>query len=417
VIALPPGTSHVQTNVPFSYLGSNFQVQVQIGIQPNSGQVYANFSSIDPTTSLPPPVNIGFLPPEDGTGRGQGHVTYTIHAKAGLPTGTQLINVALISFDEQPQIATDQLEDTNPAAGIDPTREALITLDSVAPTSHVLALPAQSQLLQFTVSWTGQDDAGGSGIASYNIYASDNSGPWTLWQAATTNTTAVFQGQAHHTYGFYSDATDNAGNVEAAHLTADATTTVVANPLLLLSVTPASTNLHIGDTFNYSITVSNIGSLNLTNVNMSNAIPAGIDVDDVSYGRGSSDIEDTYVDWSLGTLNTNKGSSMTVTATIEAGGNWTNLFTVADSQGAASASAVQVISVAGPPSLTITLSGSQVILMWPTNAGNYLLEAATNPLPQASWNVVTNTRAIIGGSNTVTVPITGAAQFFQLMNQ
>jgi hypothetical protein len=176
LIALPPGTSYYAANVTVSYLGTNFQVQIQVGIQPNSGLVYANFHSIDPNTSLPPPVNIGFLPPEDGTGRGQGHISYTIRARSGLPTGTQLRNVALISFDNQPAIATDQVDDFNPAAGIDPSRQALITLDAIAPTSHVNSLPSQSQLLQVPLSWAGQDDPGGSGVASFDIYVSDNGG-------------------------------------------------------------------------------------------------------------------------------------------------------------------------------------------------------------------------------------------------
>jgi uncharacterized repeat protein (TIGR01451 family) len=192
---------------------------------------------------------------------------------------------------------------------------------------------------------------------------------------------------------------------------------VVANPLLVLTVSPTATNLQIGDTFNYTITASNIGSLNLTNVDMSNATPAGLSVDLASFGHGSVDIEDAYLDWSLGTLNTNKGASMTVTATIQAPGTWTNLFTVADSQGAAFASASQLIFVPEPPSLTIAVSGSQVILAWPTNSGNYALQTSTNLASQANWAALTKTPLVIGFSNTVTLPITNAVQFFQLQSQ
>ena len=190
---------------------------MQIGILPNTGKVYANFQSIDPTTSLPPPVNIGFLPPENGTGIGMGHVTYTIRAKGGLPSGTQLQNVALISFNEQPSIATDQVDDENPAAGIDSTKTCLITLDSTPPLSSVSSLPAQSQLLQVPVSWSGHDNTNGPGIASYNVYVSDNGGSWTLWQSGTTATNATFQGKPQHTYGFTSQAIDNAGLIEPQH--------------------------------------------------------------------------------------------------------------------------------------------------------------------------------------------------------
>jgi len=419
IISLPPGVTYFATNVPYSYLGTNFQVQIQIGIQPNSGEVYANFQSIDPTTSLPPPVNIGFLPPEDGTGRGMGHVTYTIHAKGGLPNGTQLNNVALISFNQQPSIATDQIDDENPAAGINPSLEASITLDSIAPTSYVLPLPAQSQLLQVPVSWTGQDNTNGPGIASYNIYVSDNGGSWTLWQSATTATNATFQGKPQHTYGFTSQAMDNAGLLEAQHTTADATTTIIANPQFQFTVTPASTNLNNDTTFSYIITVKNIGTLNLSNVTMSNAMPAGIDLDYVQYGRGSCDIEDTYLLWSLGNMNTNVSASMTVTATAGANGTWTNLFAVADSQGAASANAVQILSIGVTPPvvLNIALTNNQVLLSWPSSAGNFGLQVTTNLVSSANWSAVGNAPTTNGNTITVTIPVTKTNQFFRLENQ
>jgi uncharacterized repeat protein (TIGR01451 family) len=418
VFPLPPGTVSVATNVPYSYLGSNFQVQVQIGIQPGSGLVHASFYSIDPNTSLPPPVNIGFLPPEDGTGRGQGHVTYTIRAKASLPNGTQLTNVALISFDNQPSIATDQVDDSNPAAGVDPGKQCLITLDSVPPTSSVLPLPAQSQLLQIPVSWTGQDYAGGPGIASFNIYVSDNGGAWTLWQSATSATNATFQGKPQHTYRFTSQAQDNAGLLEAQHTTADATTTVIANPQFQFTVTPASTNLNTNDTFSYVITVKNIGTLNLENVTMSNAIPDGINLDYVEYGHGACDIEDTYLLWSLGNMNTNVSASMTVTATAVANGTWTNWFNVADSQGAASASASELIQVGpAPPVLTITLVGQKITLSWPQSAGAYYLQSTTNLAKPAIWTTVTNVPVATNGQYSVVLPITGPWKFFRLDSQ
>ena len=419
LIAVPAGTAHYEGTVPVSYLGTNFQVQIQIGINLVSGQVYANFRSVDPATSLPPSVNIGFLPPEDGTGRGQGHVSYTIRARAGLTTGAQLRNVALISFDNQPAISTDQVDPLNPAAGIDPARQCLITIDAVAPTSHVVALPAQSQLLQVPVAWTGQDDVGGSGVASYDVYVSDNGGAWTLWQAATASTSASFRGQPQHTYGFYSRAHDNAGNVEAPHGAADATTTVVANPMLQLTLTPASTNLNVDDMFTYTIKVKNIGSLNLNGVVLSNAIPAGVYVEWVQYGRGSCDIGDDWILWSLGNLNTNVSATMNVTATAMENGTWTSLITVADSDGAASASGSQVIQI-GPvisPVLSVALTNHQVLLSWTALATTYHLETTTNLVLTSGWSTVTNTPLPVNGQNTVTLPVSNARSFFRLHSQ
>ena len=419
LIALPPSIQHFETNIPVSLFETHFEVQVEVGIQPNSGQMYANFRSIDPNTSLPPPVNIGFLPPEDGTGRGQGHITYSIRAMPGLATGTQLRNVALISFDNQQAIATDQVDDFNPAAGTDPAREALITLDSAAPTSHVLPLPAQSQSLQFPVSWTSQDDPGGSGVAAFDVYVSDNGGLWVYWQSLTTSTNAIFKGQPHHTYGFCSIAHDNAGNVELPHKRADATTTVVANPLLNLTALPALTNLNLGDSFEYVVKIKNIGSLNLNGVVLSNQIPVGLSIDWVGYGRGSCEIEASWLLWSVGNLATNASALMNVTATAVANGTWTNMFSLTDADGAASSTATEIIQVGafGPPALAIAIAGQQVVLSWPQSAANYALQSATNFAPSGAWSPVTNAAAMTNGQNSVTLPAAARQQFFRLSSE
>ena len=136
----------------------------------------------------------------------------------------------MISFDGQPQIATNQVDPHDPSAGTDPAKECLNTVDADTPVSSVAALPAVTPINratgEFTVSWSGNDDTGGSGLASYDIYVSDNDGPYTIWKLATTDNSATFDGQHGHTYRFYSVARDNVGLVETAPDTADATTLV-----------------------------------------------------------------------------------------------------------------------------------------------------------------------------------------------
>lgn len=237
LVVVPANTGHFETNVPVSYLGTNFEVQIEAGLRAASGQAYAIFRSIDPTTGLPPAVNIGFLPPENGTGRGMGHVSYTIRARTNLVTGTQIRNVAQISFDNQPPIATNQRDPHNPAAGTDPAKECLNTIDVVAPTSQVLPLGDTNRQTQFLVQWTGQDDAGGSGVATYDVLVSDNGGPWVLW-TNTAATSAVYRGLDNRAYAFYSVARDQAGLVETAPALADAVTRVAATPDLSQDLFP-----------------------------------------------------------------------------------------------------------------------------------------------------------------------------------
>ena len=241
-LTIPAGSQSYETTVPMTYDGETFDVEVNAGIHTSTGQVYATFLSIDPSTGLPPSnALVGFLPPEDGTGRGQGFITYTIAPNANLVTGTQITNVAYVSFDGQTPIATDEVDDEDPTQGIDPTKQALVTIDSGAPTSSVTALAPMSGP-DFTVSWSGEDDAGGSGIADYTIYASVNGGAFAPWLTDTTGTSAVYTGVIGNTYSFYSVATDNVGNVQATPASAQATTEAVALPAWLSPTSLATWN-------------------------------------------------------------------------------------------------------------------------------------------------------------------------------
>ncbi|MCP5528760.1 MAG: hypothetical protein H7A47_18365, partial [Verrucomicrobiales bacterium] len=103
------------------------------------------------------------------------------------------------------------------------TYEPVAEPDIESPTSAIAALPASS-FPQIPLSWSGTD-TGGSGLATFDIYVADNGGPFNLWLERTALSGAVYPGEADHTYAFYSVATDEAGNREAAPVTADATTT------------------------------------------------------------------------------------------------------------------------------------------------------------------------------------------------
>ena len=99
-----------------------------------------------------------------------------------------------------------------------------------APTSSVTALPLKRRP-GFTLKWSGQDDTGGSGIGSYTIYESEDSGPYT-WLTTTSQTSMPFTAQVGHTYSFYSVATDNVGNIQPTPTAAQASTTIVSEASL-----------------------------------------------------------------------------------------------------------------------------------------------------------------------------------------
>ena len=226
-LMIPAGSEYYQTMVPMTYNGETFDVEVTAGIHTATGELYATFLSIDPSTGLPPDVLTGFLPPEDGTGRGMGYISYSVKPVTGLPTGTPITNVADISFDGQPIVATDQVDDDDPTQGISQAKMAMVTIDSVPPTSTISPLPSSETNPDFPVQWSGTDDAGGSGVASYSIYVSDNGGTFAPWLTNTTATSGTYDGVPGNTYGFYSIATDNVGNVQPTPAAAQQSVVVI----------------------------------------------------------------------------------------------------------------------------------------------------------------------------------------------
>ena len=219
LFSIPKGSRHFQTTMDVSINGHTFQVLVETGIVAQTGLVFASFQSVDPATSLPPDILTGFLPPEDGTGRGMGHISYTIKARADAATGTDLSSIALITFDSGETIATNQVNPHNPAEGTDPTKEARNKIDADTPTSAITTPVGTQSRSSVNLAWQGSDV--GSGIVGYDLYVSDNGGAFTLAQSNIAGTSTTYAGQAGHTYGFYTIARDGVGLREAAPTTAD----------------------------------------------------------------------------------------------------------------------------------------------------------------------------------------------------
>lgn len=183
----------------------NLFVKIHVQLNPSTGLLTWTFTSIDPTTGLPPTdAGVGFLAPGASV-----TLFFTVNPKPALPTGTQVTDQATVIFDLNPP------ENTN---------TWINTLDNTPPTSRVSALPGTELCTDFNMQWSGNDI--GAGIQDFTIYVSDNGGAFTAWQTNTTSTSAVFNGQVGHSYGFYSIARDLVGNVEPGKTSAEATTQV-----------------------------------------------------------------------------------------------------------------------------------------------------------------------------------------------
>jgi hypothetical protein len=97
-----------------------------------------------------------------------------------------------------------------------PDYEVKVTIqprDSTAPTASMGFLPLYTTATTFPVSWTGTDETGGTGVASYDVqYRVAGEGDWRDWLTSTTLTNTQFTAENGKLYSFRVRATDLAGN-------------------------------------------------------------------------------------------------------------------------------------------------------------------------------------------------------------
>lgn len=103
----------------------------------------------------------------------------------------------------------------------------LIERDTQPPVSTITPLPSNSPPA-FVVTWQGKDR--GSGLVSYDVWASRDEQPLALWLSDTTETQAEYKGEPGHTYHFAVRARDRAGNEAAIPAVDQASTEVIDGP-------------------------------------------------------------------------------------------------------------------------------------------------------------------------------------------
>ena len=194
---------------------NGYVVDVLAGIDILHNQAFWTFTTLDPNTgAVPSNPQIGFLPPDSSPPNGEGFVSYSVRPAASVTTGTTVAAQATIVFDNQPPM---------------PTTFAYNKLEVGAPTSNVLPLPAVVADPIFNVSWQGLSVPGGDGIASYDVYVSENGSAFVAWLQGSTLLSSPFTGERGSTYAFYSLARANSGTVQTAPAVADTLTFVSTN--------------------------------------------------------------------------------------------------------------------------------------------------------------------------------------------
>jgi hypothetical protein len=174
--------------------------EIKLTLDKSKGIATWYFKSIDPATGeLPTDALVGFLPPNDENGAGQGFVMFSIKLKDGLAEDVVVKNKASIVFDNNPPIITPAWVNEK---------------DIVPPTSTMLRPTTINENL-VELKWQGTDNPGGSGVYCYDIFVKKDNGTYELFLSKTSKTSAQFTLEKEAKYAFYSIATDHAGNRES----------------------------------------------------------------------------------------------------------------------------------------------------------------------------------------------------------
>jgi uncharacterized repeat protein (TIGR01451 family) len=117
-------------------------IDISASLDPQSGKVEWRLKAIDTGKEMFPEDPLaGFLPPEDGSGRGMGFVTFSIKPKAGATPGTTITNKASIVFDTNAPIETNEVLNTIGVAA-----DLSLSISGIAPNVQI------GETFAFTIS-------------------------------------------------------------------------------------------------------------------------------------------------------------------------------------------------------------------------------------------------------------------------
>jgi RHS repeat-associated protein len=128
-VHVPEGSTFFRTRLDLRGSRGLF-VDVVASIDVATGLVTWTFTSLDPANfELPTDLLVGFVPPNDSTGKGEGFVTYSVLPRSGIATGTRIYATARILFDDNAPVDTPLIfntigDATSFVAGSDPGRNA-----------------------------------------------------------------------------------------------------------------------------------------------------------------------------------------------------------------------------------------------------------------------------------------------------
>ncbi len=172
-----------------------------------------------------------------------------------------------------------------------------------------------------------------------------------------------------------------------------------------------------GSYLTYTITVSNGGPATATGVIADDTLPPAANFISASPVNSYTVAGGVVTFTNLGNLGSGAQTVVTVTVqptTVGTISDTASCFSgVIDLHKANNSATVKTIVEALP--LTFSHANHSLVISWPTNAGNYILESTTDLKPPAVWMPVTDALpSLVGGQMTVVVPIGSGNRFFRL---
>ena len=186
----------------------NLMTEVQLTLDKITGNAKWYLKAIDPMTgTLPTDPFVGFLPPNDSDGSGQGSVSFSIDLKNNLADDASVENKASIVFDYNEAILTPTWSNKK---------------DVVAPTSSMFDAVFVNDSIA-TLRWQGTDNTGGSGVYGYNLFQKKGTENFGTLLSTSSLKTIDIDLDANVDYSFYVTAVDSAGNIEIKEPLAEVT--------------------------------------------------------------------------------------------------------------------------------------------------------------------------------------------------
>jgi uncharacterized repeat protein (TIGR01451 family) len=187
---------------------------------------------------------------------------------------------------------------------------------------------------------------------------------------------------------------------------------------LVLTVTALPEPVFLGGDLTYSIVVSNAGPSAAPGVNLTNALPASVQLKSATTTAGTLNTNVNPVVGMLGTMNSATSAVITLVVVPQSLGTIINNATVAssyDDPALANNSSSVATTVSPVPVLKIQIySPSQVQISWSTSLTNFVLQGNGDLSAANSWSNISTTPLTNGNQLIVIDPIGATPKFYRL---